>query len=272
MIDDAWLSLLVADHMSDYTKLGSWRLPYVAMVHSHGSLHLPLMRRLEELLHSSGASLGPVQCSALSTFMVFMNPYQILQRDVAMDVGRVDDSSKDASLDVHIASPSYEENVDDRPVGIVKSEKQVGNCRVKVLFTWSWEDCFGAQSVALDRKEQEVLDKGGDEDSQVQGGTSEFEKKRVEPKRSQFSDSTEAGNHWMDRFCEAFLVDCETNILWATRFVASYLRNVAVYWEHILFNKDCRETWLLSDLALQLETITLVGPIFGLYMSYNLVK
>lgn len=267
-IVDTRLSLLIADHMSDHTKLGSWRLPYVAMLHSHASLHLPLIRQLEELLHSSGASLGPVQCSALSTFMLFMNPYEVLQRDVPVDVGQVDDSSKDASLDVQIASPNYDENVDDRPAGIGKLEKQGGNCHVKVLFTWRWEACFRAQSVPLDRKEQEFSYEDGHRDSQVQGETSAVEKKKEESMRNQFSESVEAaGNHWMDRFCDAFLMDCETTILWATRFVASYLRNVAVYWEHILFSKDCRETWLLSDSAIQLKNISLVGPIFGLYMS-----
>ena len=267
MIDKSWPSSLIADHMSDHTKLGSWRLPYVAMLHSHTSLHLPLIRQLEELLHSSGASLGPVQCSALSTFMLFMNPYQILQRDVTVDMGQVDDSSKDANLDMHIASPSHNTNVDDRPVGIVKSEKLVGSCHVEVLFKWRWEACFRPRSLMLDLKEQEFSYEDGLEDSQVQGETSEFEKKGVESVRGQFSESAGAGNHWMDQFYDKFHMDCETSILWATRFVASYLRNAAVYWQHILFNKDCRETWLLSDLALQLKKITLVGPVFGLYMS-----
>ncbi|KAG0559083.1 hypothetical protein KC19_10G077600 [Ceratodon purpureus] len=259
------------DHMSDHTKLGSWRLPYVAMLHSHVALHLPLIRQLEELLHSSGASLGPVQCSALSTFMLFMNPYQILRKDVTADVGQADDSSKDTTSDMHIASPRDEENVDDRPVGIVKSEKQAGNCHVKVLFTWGWEACFKAQSVARDRKEQEFPHEDGHKDIQMQGGTLEVEELRVEPKRSQFSESAEAGNHWMDQFCDAFLMDCETNILWATRFAASYMRNVAVYWEHVLFHRDCRETWLLSDLALQLKNFTLVGPIFVAFVPQNMV-
>lgn len=223
--------------MSDHMKLGSWRLPYVAMLHSHTSLHLPLIRQLELLLHASGASLGPVQCSALCTFMLFMNPYQILPRD-QVSVDQVDGPLKDAGIELQ------KKNGDERP------KNQIGNCHIRVLFEWRWEACCRAQSV-----QEASHGNGHNKNSQVQGELELME-----------------GHHWMEEFCDAFLMDSETDILWAARFAASYLRNVAVYWEHILFNKDCRETWLLTDLARQLQNITLVGPIFGLYMSSNFAK
>lgn len=216
------------------------------MLHSHASLHFPLIRQLELLLHSSGASLNPVQCSALCTFMLFMNPYQILPSGDQV-VHHVDGP---LGFEMGITSPIDEKNVDERSK---LKENQIGNCHVKVLFEWRWESCFKAQ-------------KDGHRSSEMQ-----VEALELESMGGEFTGSAEAGsnNHWMEQFCDAFRMDSETNILWATRFAASYLRNVAVYWEHILFNKDCSETWLLTDSARQLKHITLVGPIFGLYTSSN---
>jgi len=181
-----------------------------------------------------------------------MNPYQIIPRDQVSEdqAGHVDGPFKGARFEMQ---SDKKKNVDERSKW---KENQIGNCHVRVLFEWHWEACFRAQSL-------EVSHRDGQKNSQVQ-----VEVLELEPMKAQ---STGGGNHWMEQFCDAFLINSETNILWAARFAVSYLRNVAVYWEHILF-KDCRETWLLSDLARQLQNITLVGPIFGLYMSSNFAK
>jgi len=179
-----------------------------------------------------------------------MNPYQILPRDQVPEdqAGHLDGPLKDVAF----VMQSEKKNVDERSQW---KGNQIENCRVRVLFEWRWEACFRAQS-------SEVLYEDGHMNSQVQGEALELESTKDQLKG--------LGNHWMEKFCDAFLIDSETNILWATRFAASYLRNMAVYWEHILFNKGCQETWLLTDLARQLKNITLVGPIFGLYMSSTL--
>lgn len=222
-------------------KLGSWRLPYVAMLHKHTSLHLPLIRQLEALLHSGG-SLGPVQCSALCTFMLFMSPFQLLPK-VRTSGDQVDGHSKD------------DMQIDEKDI-VEERSKGKENCQIQVLFEWRWEACFRVQSV-------QELSHGDGHKETSQVGDESLNLNSIEG---------HVGNHWMEAFCDAFLLDSETNILWATRFAASYLRNVAVYWEHVLFNKDYGERWLLTDLAQQLKSITLVGPIFGLYMSSNFAK
>ncbi|XP_024396169.1 uncharacterized protein [Physcomitrium patens] len=277
-VQDAVLLLLdtfcrahAEDHMSDHTKLGSWRLPYVAMLHSYSFLHLPLIRHLEMLLHSSGASLGPVQCSALSAFVLFMNPFHILPKDVTVDVDQVDSNSKDFK---HSTSPSSKDSMDgieiannspNRELKSTMKEKQVGKCRVKALFEWRWEACFKAETSAL-----KSAYKVG-HDCQVRSEGSESGRNAAECMKNLSAESTVAGDHWMNQFYSAFATDNEKNILWATRFAASYLRNVVVYWEHIMFDKGTNETWLLTDLALQLKNITLVGPIFVAFVPQNMV-